>query len=483
MKLRSKLLFSFIAISLVLVLGFFFTLRWSFERGAETFMRQQDKEQLSQLATALGDYYSEHGNWDRFTQQPHTWQRWLSEQTGMDQRPDMPPPRGPEQMPRRDDFAPPQPGSPPGPRGKPFFLLDANHTLIAGNGGPGNEVRIGESLPVRASANESSEVIGYIGLPPRPARLDAFRRNPIAAQQGSLFVYLTLAALLVSFIAAFPLSAQWSRRILQLHHYVGNLRGGDYGKRLTIQGKDEIAALANNLNDLSHTLEQAQTQRQQLTADISHELRTPVANLQAGLEAMQDGILPLNDESLQQQHEQVQRLRKLIDDLYQLSLADAGALHYSKGRCELRPLLEDLYKTYQPQFAQAGIALSIAPEITEALTVWGDADRLKQLFDNLLQNSLRYTNNPGRAELTAHSQGEQIHVTLKDSSPGVDASLHARLTDRLFRVDESRSRASGGAGLGLNLCAAIAQAHGGSLHFDNSELGGLAVTVTLPKAG
>ena len=467
---------------LVLVAALFFLLRWSFERGATTYMRQQDQEQLAQLAVDLADYYATAGSWQRFVERPKSWYVWLSaHQPGpgnWQEPPSVPPSEPPDHpSPPKEWF-----GAGPKPRHdvlrshfKPVFLLDAQHQPLVGNYRKDSLL-----VPVEIERDGVREAVGYLGLPPPPSRMGGFWRAPLVAQQRVLLLYFTLGALLIAALAAIPLSARWSRRILQLHEYVKALAQGHYDNRVVVNGNDEIAGLGVHLNQLAQSLDDARRQRQQMTADISHELRTPVAGLQANIEAMQDEVLPLSQASLSQLHEQVRRLGSLINDLYQLSLADAGALKYRMAECDLRGLLEHLVSSYQPQFQLDRLSLDIQFKVAGDLWVWGDEERLVQVFTNLLENSRRYTQSPGEVRIQVDQREEMICVSLSDSAPGVDKSLHARLTDRLFRVDHSRNRASGGAGLGLNLCAAIVHAHNGELQFDDSELGGLQVIVKLP---
>ena len=479
MKLRSKLLFSFIVVALTLVAVMFFTLRWSFERGASTRMKQEHQAQLQQLAAELADYYSQTGSWREFHSSPERWMWWLGQHDNPFSRGGMG--RQPQAAP--DRFDAPFPGDAPlpsntpmpAPPGRPYFLLDAGRQRIAGlYDGEGVEV------PIEVVAGGQSQTVGYIGLSPPPSRLREFRRTPLAARYSQLLMGLTIGAVVMSVAIAVPLSGRLTRRILKLHSYVRTLADGDYDQRVQVPGRDELAGLANHLNRLADALATAKSQRQQLTADISHELRTPVATLQANIEAMQDGVLPMDDDSLASLHEQVRRLCRLIEDLYQLSLADVGGLRYQMEVCDLWQLLEGWLPAYQSLFERDGLTLSWQAEEGGDWTLLADPARMHQVFINLLENSRRYTDAPGCVSIGLARKGGEIWVTIEDSAPGVDSAVHHRLTDRLYRVDPSRNRASGGAGLGLNLCDAIVAAHHGRLMVGESHLGGLAVTVQLP---
>ncbi len=484
----------------VMIVAGYFMLRWSFERGATSYIKQADQERLQTLAEPLGDYFRDHQSWQAFTGQEDVWRAWLvahdrsgplasnGEQAppapgGLSNgRPDQPPigqpPLGQPPIGQPPSMQPPGPAPdslPPQGATLPFFLLDAERRQVVG------KVDLEGTLqPIVVGEGSAALVVGYIGLPPPPARLGDFWQDPIVTQQRALLLCLALASLLVSVLAAIPLSALLSRRIIQLHETVTDLSQGLYQARAKVVGNDELACLAENLNKLAQTLDDSQRQRQQVTADISHELRTPVASLQAYIEAMQEGIIPLTPETLPKLHDQTQRLSSLINDLYQLSLADAGALSYQMMDCDLAQLMERIVATELPGFRQRQLSLTLVKCHQCLPQVWADEQRITQLFCNLLGNSRRYTDSPGEVEIIVGVEGDWVTVTVQDSAPGVAAELQQRLTERLFRVEVSRHRRSGGAGLGLNLCAAIVKAHGGQLLFSDSPQGGLAVTVKLP---
>jgi len=481
MKLRNKLLLSFVALIIVIVVGLFLLMRWSFDHGAQLYLEREDQVQLQALSQELEKFYAKTASWEVFEQRPRLWLRWLATQEVLendlrrnkkhryDERDD-------EERDEAHEEGRDHEGKHHSRHErrflKPFFLLDASRRLVVG--------------PVNTKATLSpiyaptGEIVGFLGLPPPPERLRNFRQAPLVKKQQALVFAFLAVVLVIGVIAAFPLSGRMAKRLLRLHEHVGHLVDGDYERSVHLKGGDEISALAEHLNTLSKTLHRARIQRQQMTADISHELRTPVATMQATIEAIQDGVLHADEKTLANLHLQISQLSKLINDLYQLSLADSGDLQYQMAETPIAPLLQAIVESVQPRFESAGLVLSYtAPE--QALVVSADSERLKQLFGNLLENSLRYTTAPGSVSVSVSCTDEQISVCIEDSAPGVDPGLFDRLTERLFRADASRNRASGGAGLGLNLCAAIASAHGGRMAFDTSPLGGLKVTVSFPK--
>ncbi|WP_440904953.1 ATP-binding protein [Catenovulum sp. SX2] len=466
-NLRTKLFLSLIFVSSSLIVALFFMLQWSFDKGAKSFIEQQDQQQLSMLATELANYHMDLGGWNNFAQSQANWQKWLQQHTL--QALNLPP-------------APNHAGQPPEPMGngmrppaKPFYLLDAQGQTIAGRA-----VEQGKRIAI-FSPTDSNKLLGFIGIPPQPNELFIdFKRSALSQSQMQLVWYLLLGAIFLSIIVAFPASALLSKRIKNIHTFVDLLAKGDYKSNLAIAGSDEISQLADNLNSLALRLDQAQQQRQQMTADVSHELRTPVATLQANIEAMQDGIVPLDQTNVTRIHNQILRLSKLIDDLYQLSLADIGALSYRFNYVELNQVLEDFAHEYQSAFSNKGLCFNLQINTSTELTVSADYFRLKQAIANLLENSLKYTDAPGQVIISLDVTEDTAVIQLNDSPPSVPEEYLSRLTERLFRVDKSRNRNIAGSGLGLNLVMSIINAHKGTLNFSHSQFGGLSATITLP---
>ncbi|HEY6894862.1 MAG TPA: ATP-binding protein, partial [Rhodanobacteraceae bacterium] len=257
------------------------------------------------------------------------------------------------------------------------------------------------------------------------------------------------------------------------------LAAGDYARRIEIARSDELGRLAGDFNDLAATLEQHRDARRRWGADIAHELRTPLSVLRGEIEALQDGVRAPTPAALDSLGAECERLGGLIEDLYQLSLADAGALEYRFGRIDLGEIVRDALDLQNRASADAGLTLE--SEI-EATPIRGDARRLAQLVANLLANARRYTDAPGCIRVQARATAGGARLIVEDTAPGVPAEALPRLFDRLYRVEGSRSRAAGGAGLGLAICRAIADAHGGRIEASPSPLGGLRIVVDLPRS-
>lgn len=280
-------------------------------------------------------------------------------------------------------------------------------------------------------------------------------------------------------MASFPLAHLLTKRINILVGQVGHLSRGHYREKISIQGNDELSVLAEHLNNLGEALAQSEQTRRQWVADISHELRTPIAVLQAELEAMEDGVRPIDKPAIHLLSKHSQRLKLLVNDLYELSLTDLGGMTYKKNNMDLAALLNDSVNAIQPQFSQQHIKLTISSSPLPVF-IFGDHNRLQQLFTNLLKNSLQYTNSPGKTLVSLKVDNRHAIIMIEDTAPGVDPEHHAKLFDRLYRADSSRNRITGGAGLGLSICKNIVIAHDGQISISSSQFGGLKISIAIP---
>jgi two-component system sensor histidine kinase BaeS len=288
-------------------------------------------------------------------------------------------------------------------------------------------------------------------------------------------------------LAAMALAAGLARHMLRpvpaLHGVAARLARGELAARAPVLSRDELGELALHVNAMAQELERNETQRRQMLADVSHELRTPLTVIRGEIEALIDGVRKADQQALESLHGEVLRLTKLVDDLHQLALADTGDLHFEMHELELQPMLLPLLERCRPRAAAAGLALrwELPPQ---PVLVRADARRLEQVVVNLLENSIRYTDRGGVIELALRvrhdDRQDRVEITVDDSAPGVPAGAHARLFERLYRVDQARTRERGGSGLGLAICKAMVEAHGGTIVALPSGHGGVRIRITLP---
>jgi two-component system sensor histidine kinase BaeS len=346
-----------------------------------------------------------------------------------------------------------------------LMLFDTDGTQLVGRA---ENVKLAVMKPIDWRA----KTVGYLGYVPRPEPLESIERLYLQRQHYA-FAAIGLGMLAAALLLGAGLSGWLSRRIRKLASATDSLIQGNYDVRLQPEGHDELARLARDFNTLAQTLAATRQARRKWIADIAHELRTPLSIVRGEIEALQDGVRPLDRDAVNSLASEAARLARLIDDLHTLSLSDLGALSYHKEPVDLAEVLEDVIDAQRAALGEK--RLSVKLELKPAV-ICGDADRLAQVFANLLQNSLRYTDSPGRVEISM--QGNR--VVWEDSSPGVAQEDLPRLTEHLFRVEGSRSRAGGGSGLGLAIANAIVQAHGGTLALGASRLGGLRIELGFP---
>lgn len=217
-----------------------------------------------------------------------------------------------------------------------------------------------------------------------------------------------------------------------------------------------------------------------LLADVSHELRTPLTVLRLHVESLQHDLVDDPNDTYRILNNKIDALNKLIEDLYQLSLADSGGLSISVESTHAKAFLDTVIAHHQPLVEKAGLALTSTIEIDDHELVWIDTQRLQQTMSNLFSNSVRYTNSPGSIHLASRIVEGFWIVSIADSSPGVEESEIERLFERLYRVENSRSRETGGAGLGLAICKTIVEAHNGKIKIAESNQGGLYIKMSIP---
>ncbi len=303
----------------------------------------------------------------------------------------------------------------------------------------------------------------------------------LLAQQDRLALLAGVGALLAA-LAAAVLAAHFRRPIRVLQDAARRMAGGDLAARANLRRRDELGALAASFDALAARLQALEEARRQWVADTSHELRTPLAVLQAQLEALQDGVRAATPDQFAAMHAQVGHLHRLVEDLHQLARFDAEPALARRERVDLRALVRERLDAFDERLRRAPLAVQLDDTAAADAAVAGDPERLRQVLTNLVENAIRHTDAGGRLVVALQADGPFVRVTFDDSAPGVPAALLPRLGERFLRVDAARQRRSGGAGLGLALCRRIVQAHGGTLAFEASPLGGLRVVLRLPGA-
>lgn len=462
-KIGRKLFVVFLGTMLV-VLGVGAALtRWSFERGFFEYVEDTEGNRLRYFASRLTEAYASEGGWEHLKGNQARWLELM--------------------QPPFDDAA----SSDASTRSLPAMAHEGRPTVVSRD-----PLAVSPRITVLDAQGER-----LFGLPPaeKPARVEpivyqgelvgTLLLNPLdtlasdldirfAAQQTRWIYGSAVLALLLAATASALLTRQLIGPIRRLTAGTRALAAGHFDKRITIDSHDELSELAGDFNLLAETLERDRRAQKQWIADISHELRTPLSILRGELHAVEDGVRAFDRRTQQSLSTEVDRLTKLVDDLYELAISDAGALQYQKENIDIVSVLREVIELFETRFSDAG--LKVETDLPETqLTVWADPTRIAQLFTNLLENTLRYTDSGGTVRISSRRDNRTIVIDIEDSSPGVPEDCLPKLFDRLYRLDESRSRKRGGAGLGLAICKSIVEAHSAEIEAAGSRLGGLRV--------
>ena len=464
MTLRTRLFIAMLAVTALVMAGVFAFSRLAFEQGFLGYLKEQESRRVEAVAERFEQHYLSVGSWDALRGNERLMRRlvsegWLSverrfahdrdedEHQDDDHRHDHHDDDWKDRGRDPGHFSRPRPaldghrpGRPPGP---PFrvAILDNQNTLVVGS------VRLSRK-GVSTELKVQDETVGFLVSAPRhplPDQLD----QRFADRQQTSFLVIMAFAILASALLAFLMARGFTRPIQALQAGTRRLAKGDYeirlGQQLGRRRKDEIARLVRDFDDLAAALEQTEQQRRAWVADISHELRTPLTVLRGEIEALQDGIRKPSPETLESLSHEVQRLGRLIDDLYELSMSDMGTLSYRKEPLNLVEVLDRVVHAHDPEIEGAGLTLDWGAKIDATVPVYADAQRLEQLFSNLIGNSCRYTDGGGRLRITLTTQTDKntAQILVEDSAPGVPDAALEKLFDRFYRVEASRNRATG----------------------------------------
>lgn len=467
-RIHHKLLVIIVLYSTLLVGLMFALMRWSVDHGMIEYINTKEIDLLQPIAAELANLYGEQGNWQPLKGNQQRLQR-LIRQSG-------------EKSSSENRSINKQPFDRFRERRPPRLLhgltvLDQQEDTVTG---PLNINTIKENIGDfnRVAIAYRDEPIGWLVTPKRKKITDGFELK-FLQQQKQTFIFISLIVIALAAMIAYPLARHFVRPVNRLAAGTLALTRGEYTLELPEDRSDELGQLARDFNELAKTLDSNETTRKRWLADISHELRTPLSILRGELEAIIDGVRPTSQNSIISLHEEIMQLQHLIDDLYQLSNSDIGGLRYNKTSIDLSSLIRKVTELHRQKIEGSGLSLIINTPTTP-LNIWGDQTRLNQLFDNLLDNSQKYTDHGGKIAVTATYVNNTALVTISDSSPGVPNESLAHLFDHLYRVDDSRNRNTGGSGLGLAICQQIVNVHNATIAASQSPLGGLTIEIIFP---
>jgi len=439
-----KMVLAFLGTALVSIVLIVVLARWN--TGAE-FSRFVSDRRGADLVQELVEYYSTNRSWNG-----------VGETLAMDA------PQMPDNGPPRDPF---------------FTLTDGNGTVIfAGQGyHVGEQVDQGE-LGLGVAIEVDGQRVGTLVMGRIP-----FDRNPreqeFIQRTTLVLVYGAVGTSLVALFLGIFLSRTFTRPIRELTNATHEVAEGNLGLQVTVRSKDEMGELAASFNKMSSDLARSTEARKQMTADIAHELRTPLSLIIGHAEAVHDGVLKPSRDNFEIIREEAQRLEHLVDDLRTLSLADAGELSIYLQEVSPQKLLNDLQVTYQHLANQKNVIIT-TDAASELPMLNIDPGRMTQVLTNILDNALRHTPEGGQINLSAKSVDGGVELSVQDSGPGIQSEDINRIFNRFYRADASRHRDDGGSGLGLAIAKSIVEMHQGRIWAESEPGQGLRIVIHFP---
>jgi signal transduction histidine kinase len=454
-----KIIMVLVIVSLVGAIFSAIFLQYRTREAFDTFIRDQDQQILM---NALTDHYMTNQSWENVDQ---VFKNFYDVRQG----------HGPMKGHQN------KPVNTPGP---PFLLASPSGVVITtgpNSGGikPGNIVPLGEldrGIPIEVEG----EVVGYLLPVPFPKNRSITQRDFLGAVQQGLIIS-SLVTLLIALVLGGILILSFTRPIRKLVEGTNKVASGDLGYQVNIRSSDELGQLADSFNNMSKDLQKADRGRKQMTADIAHDLRTPLSILHGYTEAMSEGKLAGNPEIYQVLHQQTQHLNYLIDDLRTLSLLDSEELQFQIQDIDPELILTNTHRAFQPLAKEKGIQLTL--DIKNKLhRVNLDPDRFTQILGNLINNAFAVLPEGGNVRLSARSDSSSVMFEIVDDGPGISDQDLPHIFGRHFMTDKSRIQEGGSSGLGLAITKKLVDAQGGSIEVQ-SQLGhGTTFGINFPAA-
>lgn len=358
-------------------------------------------------------------------------------------------------------------------------LADSNGYLILDTeGGIQGGKLTGPEIQAAIKLENKGEIVGFL-LPEGGMVFSSGAENNLIGRLTRAAYVAAGVAIGFAVILALLLSAQLLKPVSQLTEAASSLAGGNLSLRVSIPGDDELATLGKTFNQMANELENAEHNRRAMTADIAHELRTPLAVQRAQLEAIQDGVYPPTSENITSILEQNMLLTRLVDDLRTLALADSGQLQLEMVPTDLPKLVERVLDNFKAKAIEREIDLRFKV-FGEGREIEVDPGRVEQICSNLLSNALRFTPDQSWIETRLRFAPDMVLVSVIDNGPGIPEEAQELIFTRFYRLDQSRSRSEGGSGLGLAIARQLAEAQGGTLNAINNPGGGATFRLSFP---
>lgn len=460
--MRFRLFLAFVLIILITIITVTLIIRQNTEEEVRTFMFRGGVMGLNVLVSDLEDCYQEKQSWEGCSD--------LLQITGGAQG-NMPRGMGEGRM-----------GNHPlGNRERQHIqLLDKEGVVVADTQDsiPSQPKDI-SSLQGLIPLHNQGEVIGYL-LPENQFPFTQQQESYLISRLNRAAITSAAIAGVIALLLASYLSYPLLQPVRKLTAAAEKVKQGDLEQRVAIKGDTELTTLGRVFNQMVSSLESTAERRKALTADIAHELRTPLSVQQAHLEALQDGIYDLNLENLQPIQEQNQTLIRLVDDLRTLSLVDAGELRLEFTETDLNQLVAKVVSRFEPQVQKKDLQIDVFfPPDSPLITI--DPQRIEQILINLLSNAVRHSPEGHIIQIEIKMHKEYVNLTVHDQGEGIPEEEIPFIFERFYKSSTSRKRDDGGTGLGLSISKKLAQAHGGNLEVRNHPEGGAVFLLTIPN--
>lgn len=457
MTMRIRLFLSFVTIVLITIASVLFIAGRQTAQEVRKFMYRGGMTGTEELVAELESYYKSHHSWagvEQIFSAPGFWGN----------------------MPGGHGMGPGMMG---GMMGQRLRLADAEGNILFDTANPVpsgqlSDLEMQYAIPLYAGG----EIVGHF-IPEGGMAFSAdSERNLLSRLNRSAWLAGAIGGT-VSILLALLLAHRLLRPIRDLTRAAAKLAEGDLTQRVPVRGDDELSTLGRTFNQMASALQRAEESRRSMTADIAHELRTPLSVQRAHLEALQDGIYPLDLESLQPIQEQNHLLTRLVEDLRTLALADAGELRLERVPTDLGRLVNRVVDQFSHQANKQQVKIEWKAD-GDCPPISLDPARVEQILNNLLDNALRHVPQGGTITLTLSAHPGQVVLSVRDDGPGIPPEALPHIFERFYRVDKGRSRSEGGTGLGLSIARKLAQALGGDLTAENHPQGGAVFKLTLP---
>ena len=407
-------------------------------------------------------YYTSYGSWDGMD-------RWFRSRHNAGS------PGG------KPSAGPPDKGKPNDHANEPimFAVVDPNGRVVVPFGPYRAEQMVGAAEWQQGEAIQiDGQTVGYILTPQRDGFRDTAETEYLARTDRALGL-ATLLVIIVAGALGIGLTRVMIRPLRELTLATQQIAGGNLHQQVPVRSRDEIGVLATQFNRMSADLARANQLRQQMTADIAHDLRTPLTVISGYLEAMRDEILLPTPARFGTLHAETQILLHLVEELHTLTLADAGDLALNRRPVAVAELLEHVAATYQHVAEQHSVTL-VVQAAAHVPTISLDVEHMTRVLRNLISNALRYTPAGGRILLISRVVGNAVQLVVADSGSGIAPEHVANVFERFYRADSSRQQESGGSGLGLAIAKSIVECHSGTISVESVLDHGTTFTITLP---